>query len=97
MARNCPHCGELIDYLKYNARTHGWETGTVSDGGNWDSDDSGTDDTMDYTYYCPECDHEIRHGSDWIQEEEDPVEGDNIDFGGDTPQQVVSNTWSELL
>ena len=77
MARDCPHCGERIEYLKYTASTRGWETGTVNDHGDFESDDSGTDDTEDYNFYCPECDTQIGRGSSWIQEEDDSDDDDS--------------------
>lgn len=91
MARACPHCGERIDRLKYSCGTTGWETGTVSDRGNWDCDDSGTDDTHNYEYFCPECDTRIRESSDWI-------EGEDEDEDNSAKEAVaVPTEWSNLV
>lgn len=76
----CPHCNEKIEYLEFIASTKGWESGTVSlsnDADNreledHDYNDSGTDDTYDYEYTCPECSRHIQtEDLIWYIEDED--------------------------
>ena len=59
MARECPECGEELTYLNWKCKVSGWESGTVDEDGQWDTADSGTDDSHDYEYECPECHQSI--------------------------------------
>ena len=66
----CPECEEKIEYLNYQASTTGWESGSadLSETNesedyrkieNYDYSDSGTNDSDNFDYSCPECDHSI--------------------------------------
>lgn len=93
MARNCPHCERSIDHLWYRCGTTGWESGTVNDAGDWDCNDTGTDDNHDYTYtyMCPECEHDIDdegEGYEWLNM------GESIDEE-DVPS-IRINEWTNV-
>lgn len=52
----CPDCGESINYVRYRALTT--EYGTY-DGSGHEHEEYG--DSDEYSYNCPECDHEFRN------------------------------------
>lgn len=55
----CPHCGEQIDHLSTND--------TIQETAEWQLDDDGEmvanviDIDAEYTWQCPECDHNIAY------------------------------------
>jgi len=68
----CPDCKKPLINVLYNASTSGYESGKAtlfdknepSDNNydmidDWDCRDSGWNDTYDYEYECPECNHNI--------------------------------------
>lgn len=61
----CPECDEELSSLRYRCETTGWEDGEMELNGRDTSycdhhaEDSGTNDTNDYAYECPECGHEF--------------------------------------
>lgn len=58
----CPECHSTKQYVKYNCSTSGSESGTssVNSAGypEPESEDSSTDDSSDYEYFCFNCDHQ---------------------------------------
>jgi predicted RNA-binding Zn-ribbon protein involved in translation (DUF1610 family) len=102
MARRCPHCGEMISRLKYNCSTSGWESGTVDDGGNWDCSESEITDNDNYVYSCPDCDHELRVNSEWIEDAHPaprtaPTDNIWIEDAHPAPRTApTDNIWSNL-
>ena len=77
----CTKCDNQIEYLDFTASTQGWESGSATlskentpEGhdrvDDFDYSDSGTDETDNYEYKCPECDREIMLDElDWKDEE----------------------------
>lgn len=66
----CPHCEAELEELEFTASTRGWEAGSAflskeneEQPGDrildYDYSDSATDETDDYEYKCPECEHNI--------------------------------------
>jgi hypothetical protein len=56
----CPHCDYDIDYVRYSAEQRVYGTATRSARRNdlmHTHDDTG--DTDNYSYECPECEHEL--------------------------------------
>lgn len=90
MARNCPHCGASLTFIHYLGHTQGWESGRVSDSGEWDYGDSETTETTDYEFTCPRCDSELRSRDcggvtpvDWI------TQGEDSDWTEPTPEPDI--------
>jgi hypothetical protein len=73
MPKYCAHCNAEIESLGYacDYTEYGRESGSCDLGGNDCSSDDrdGNDyDTDNYTYFCPECNHEINLDDDLLDE-----------------------------
>jgi len=85
MKWKCPHCNLEINYLDFEIPIAGTETGTVNfsiittkdENENDILDDykyseTNTDSDGDYTYFCPECNNEIRTNQlIWVEQEQE--------------------------
>ena len=92
----CPHCREEISHLNYEADTEGYESGICNtDGGDWDCDDSGTNDHHNITYTCPECENECSPSDvlDDLDDDEDDEDEDNEE--DDSPMARLNENETE--
>lgn len=95
----CPHCHEEIDHAFYNASTSGWESGSayINEDGQFDdheTNDSESNDTFDYEYRCPECDHSLSEDEleEVIEEGQEPAPSPTISTPPDSPAEITAES-----
>lgn len=110
MPQYCPHCGDEIDHLKYEAdfTDYGREWGTCStDGDDTNCDDRECNDgeTNDFQYRCPNCDHDVSPDDildsseleDNDDEDEDEPEFDNDMELDDSDDENILDNEAEVV
>ena len=96
MARRCPHCGIVIDYVKFTQSVSGWQDGTIDDHGSWETDHEEMTDSDNFEMSCPECDRAIRGGSGWIEEADDDDDDDIITVL-ESDKATNNDEWTNLV
>jgi hypothetical protein len=99
MGNICPHCGDTIEELRYNANfsetIYGNSWGFCSLDGNdlscdgQETNDSGNFDEYDIEYLCPSCDSYISPNE--LKEEEEEEEEETVDSYNIRQHKIINS------
>lgn len=101
MQFKCPYCEEIIDKVNYSCDTSGQEYGDacIDDEGEFTDhrhNDSNSNDSDNYIYQCPECDHELDQ-SELIKVNDDKKTEENTNEDGKPIQTPIVMPLNELI